>query len=98
MIKFIVPLNGAAHLWSIKASWVLFLITIILSLSAYVIGNMAIDKQLSIEQNYYIEALVKAQTEKNIFTGINSVLNSLTGVIFVAAISLVIFFVTINVN
>jgi len=95
-IKFIIPLNTANQLWAIKLSWIFFLITIIVSLAAFLVSNRAINKQLSIEEDYYIKGIVKAQTEKNIFSSINSVLNNITGIVFIAAISLVIYFVTIN--
>lgn len=97
-IKFVIPLNLATNLWAIQTSWVLFLVTVICSLSAYLIGNGAINKQLSIEEDYYIKGLVKAQTEKNWLSIVNSKLNTFTGIVFVVAISLVIFFVTVNIN
>lgn len=97
-IKFIVILDCANHLWSIKTSWILFGITICLSLLAYIIGNKAIEEQLFIEQNYYIEALVKYRTEKNRFTSINYCINKITGIVFVVAIGFLIFFIFININ
>ncbi|WP_206483870.1 hypothetical protein [Thalassotalea sp. G2M2-11] len=97
-IKFIIPLDTAHYLWAIKTSWWLFFTTIICSLLAYLIGNIAIGKQLKIAEKYYLEGLVSAQTEKNIYTTINSFLNNITGIIFAVAISLVIYFVTANLN
>jgi len=97
-IKFVVPLDGANYLWILKISWGLFLLTVILSLSAFLISNHAISKQLIIAEKYYIKALFSSQTEKNVFTRINSILNHLTGIVFILAISMVIFFVTININ
>ena len=97
-IKFVIPLNKAEYLWVIKSSWILFLLTIICSLSAYLVGNRAITKQLSIAEDYYIKGLVAAQTTKNIFTTINSYLNNVTGTFFIGAISCVIIFVTLNLN
>ncbi|MFT6138579.1 MAG: hypothetical protein ACJAUJ_001674 [Salibacteraceae bacterium] len=97
-IKFIIPLDVAQSLWAIKASWWLFFVTIICALFAYLIGNKAISKQLVIAEKYYIKGLVSAQTEKNKYTAINSFLNNITGVTFVLAISLVIYFVTTNLH
>lgn len=97
-IKLIIPLATAHYLWAIKTSWWLFFATIIFSLLAYLIGNKAIGKQLIIAEKYYLEGLVSAQTEKNIYTTINSFLNNITGVTFAVAISLVIYFVTANLN
>jgi hypothetical protein len=97
-IKFVIPLKGASGLLALKASWVLFLVTVICSLSAYLIGNKAISKQLSIQEDYYINRLLKAQAESNIYSTINSIFNIVTGVVFACAISLVIYFVIINLH
>lgn len=87
-IKFIIP---------IKLSWVSFLFTIILSLISFLISNYGITKQLSIAEDLYIKGLVKAQTETNYFANLNSVLNRITGTMFVLTISMTIFFVTVNI-
>jgi hypothetical protein len=97
-IKFVIPLDQATNLYALKLSWILFLITIICSLSAYLIGNIAISRQLEIHEDYYIKCLVKAQTENNIYSKINSIFNIVTGVVFACAISLVIYFVIVNLN
>jgi multisubunit Na+/H+ antiporter MnhG subunit len=97
-IKFIIPLNSAINLWALKTSWLLFLITIICTLSSYIIGNKAISKELTRQEDYYINRLKKAQTGSNIYTNINSFLNAITGAFFVCGISLVIFFVIVNLN
>lgn len=97
-IKFVIPLDKAEYLWVIKLSWGLFLLTIICSLGAYLVGNRAIDRQLVIAQDYYIKGLVSSQTAKNVFTKINSYLNNVTGAFFIGAISCVIIFVTLNLN
>lgn len=97
-IKFVVPLDVAEHLWLIKLSWILFLITIICSIVAYQIGNKAISRQMIIAENYYINGLISSQTEKNAYSKINSILNNVTGIVFIAAISLVICFVIFNIN
>jgi len=97
-IKFIIPIDTAHYLWTIKLSWFLFLFTIIFSLGSFLISNHGITKQLSIAENLYIKGLVKAQTETNYFANLNSVLNHITGTLFVLAISMTIFFVTVNIN
>lgn len=97
-IKFVIPLDNAEHLMLLKVSWSFFLITIICSLVAYLISNHAISKQLVIANDYYIEGLISAQSQKNIYTTINKYINHMTGVVFVVALSLVITFITLNLN
>ncbi|EKO3865995.1 hypothetical protein JFR02_005202 [Vibrio harveyi] len=97
-IRFIVPLESASYLWALKASWILFLLTVISTLAAYLIGNKAIDKQLDIAEDYYIKALVSAQTASNPYQKINTILNRVTGLFFGIAISLVVLFVILNIK
>ena len=97
-IQFIVPLEIASYLWAIKASWVLFLLTVTSTLVGYLIGNKAISKQLEIAEDYYIKALVSAQTATNPYQKINTILNRATGLFFSIAISLVVLFVILNIE
>ncbi|HIF9060696.1 hypothetical protein AB4581_22095 [Vibrio cyclitrophicus] len=97
-IRFIVPLESASYLWALKTSWVLFLLTVISTLVAYLVGNKAISKQLDIAEDYYIKALVSAQVASNPYQKINTILNRVTGLFFSIAISLVVLFVIINIK
>ena len=76
-IRFIVPLESAEYLWAIKLSWGLFLVTIIFSLAAYLVGNQAISKQLEIAERYYVDSFVSAQTEKNKYQKLNALLRKM---------------------
>jgi hypothetical protein len=97
-IRFVVPLENAMYLWTIKLSWFLFLVTIIFTLVAYIVGNNAIVKSLEIAEKYYILGLVSAQSEKNSSLRLNELLNKFTGIFFVVAITLVVAFVIFNVG
>ncbi len=97
-IKFITPLKTASCLLLIEISWILFFCAISSSLIAYVVGNHAITRQLSIAEDYYIKGLVKAQTEKNNAAKCNSILNYANGVFFICAILLTIGFIIINID
>ena len=76
----------------------MFLITIISSLLAFLISNKAISRQLDIQEDYYINCSRKAQTESNNYSKVNSIINNITGVTFAFAISLVIYFVIVNLH
>jgi hypothetical protein len=97
-IRFIVPLESASYLWALKTSWFLFLLTVISTLVAYLVGNKAITKQLGIAEDYYIKALVSAQTASNPYQKINTTLNKVTGLFFGVALSLVVLFVILNIE
>lgn len=98
VIKFVIPLDKATNLLALKLSWGLFLITIISSVLAFLVGNKAISKQLTIQEDYYIKCLRKAQTESNNYSKANSIINIITGVAFACAISSVIYFVIVNLH
>ncbi|MGR5108891.1 hypothetical protein [Shewanella chilikensis] len=97
-IRFVVPLETASYLWALKTSWVLFLLTVLSTLVAYLVGNKAIDTQLEIAEDYYLKALVSAQTAKNPYQKFNTILNRFTGIFFGVAISLVVLFVILNIK
>ena len=97
-IKFIVPLEKADHLWMIKTLWVLFLLSIISTVISFLIGNKAISRQREDAEQYYIHGNANAQNKFNIFSCINSILNYISGILFVVALIFVISFVILNLN
>ena len=97
-IKFIIDLKTVDNLLLLKISWFLFFVVIATTIIAYLIGNAAITKQLKLAEDYYINRLVHAQTQKNWLASFNSFLNVFTGIVFVIAIFLTIFFITINIK
>lgn len=96
--KFVVPLEGADFVWLIKASWICFLVSIIISLVAYLVSNRAITKQLSIAESYYIDGNHSAPSQKNLWSKLNDWLNRIVGLIFGVAITAVVLFVILNIN
>jgi len=97
-LRFLIPEEGAVHIWLISSSWVCFLISITLSLIAYRISNGAIAKQLKIAEQYYIEQDENAFDENNKYTVINRILNNIVGIIFFVAMATLVLFVIINLN
>ena len=97
-IKFIVPLEQAIYLTVLKASWVLFLLSVIATLISYLIGNKGITKQLVYAEQYYIEGKAKAFNKFNIYTYLNSAFNYISGTLFLVALTCVVSFVILNIN
>lgn len=97
-IKNIVTLENAQYLYLLKASWTLFLLSIVVSLVAYLIGNAAISRQLRIAEDYYVNKLISAQTEKNRLSQFNNIINYTVGLFFVLAISILVVFVIFNIQ
>jgi hypothetical protein len=97
-LKFIVPAEKTEMLILIKASWLFFLMSIIVSLIAYLISNAAITKQLSIAEDYYVKKIAAAANQKNWLAELNNWLNYTVGFLFSGAIITVVVFVIINLN
>ncbi len=97
-IRFVVPLESSNHIWMIKAGWLLLLFSIIMSLYAYLMSNKAISVQLKNAEDYYTHGVAEAFNRPNKYTEVNGVLNKLTGVMFVLALSSIVIFVTLNIN
>jgi hypothetical protein len=95
-LKSIVPMEKAECLFLMKTSWVFFLLTILVSLVAYLISNAAITKQLSISEDYYVNRMQSAFNKKNWLSLLNNWLNYCVGVLFGIAIIAVVAFVTLN--
>jgi hypothetical protein len=97
-LKFLIPSEGAEYIWLIVTSWICFLISIIISLIAYYVSNLAISKQLIISHDYYINQNDNAFEEKNNASSWNKTLNNFVGISFVIAMIILVIFVTINLN
>ena len=97
-IKFIVPIDEATCLGVLKASWVLFLLSIIFTVASFLIGNKGISKQLEYAEQYYIDSKANAFNKFNIYAYINIIFNYISGTLFLVALTSVVSFVIINLN
>ncbi len=95
-LKLIVPVDKADYLWLLKTSWICFLLAIIFSLGAFIISNKAINRQLQIAEDYYVNRKASAFNQQNWFSIINNWLNNFVGLNFVFAITTVVIFVILN--
>lgn len=97
-LKLLVPISEAQELWLMKTAWVCFLLSILLSLIAYLVSNAAITKQLEIAEDYYVNSYQSAFNKKNVLSHLNNWLNKIVGLFFAAAITTIVVFVIININ
>jgi hypothetical protein len=97
-IKFIVPLEEATYVCVLKASWVLFLLSIISTVASFLIGNKGISKQLEYAEQYYIDGKAKAFNKFNIYAYFNTIFNYISGILFLVALTSVVSFVILNLN
>ncbi|MEP1551790.1 MAG: hypothetical protein ABJJ44_12050 [Paraglaciecola sp.] len=97
-IKFIVPIDTAIHIWLLILCWALLVLSVIFSLSAYLISNKAIHTQLNNARDYYKKGIEDAFTRRNIYASINTFLNQVTGLLLAMAITIIVVFISINIT
>jgi len=95
-LNFFVPAGAVEWLCLVVVSWWCFFAAVSLSLIAYLVSNAAINKQLEIARDYYVNRLKSAENKKNLLSTVNNWLNRLVGLIFIMAIGSLVLFVTIN--
>lgn len=93
-IELVTTLKNSDYAYLIIISWWLFFITILISISTFLIGNAAINKQINFAREYYIEAFVDAAQKTSWLVSLNSILNILAGLTFLSAIAVTIVFFT----
>lgn len=92
----IIHLNTACYSWLLPLSWWLFLTCIALSLIAYQVSNLALNRQLDIAERYYINQEEEAFHQRNRFSEFNDRLNSVVGIVFICALSAIVVFFSLN--
>jgi len=97
-LKFLVPPDKASGIWMMQLGWICFLISIVITIIAFRVGNKAIEKQLEIAEEYYVNNNPKAFDQKNCWSMLNNCLNSFVGLLFSIALILIVIFVIKNIN
>lgn len=95
-IKDVVLLSEAQEIWTLKASWWIFGVTIVSTLFSFITSQHGIKKQLDYAEKYYLKFEGKYLTKKNVPAIITDYLNYASALLFILALSLTIFFVSNN--
>lgn len=95
-VKDIVPVFDAKCLVLLTASWWLFGLAIISTLTSFLVSQLGIKTQLEYAKKYYLDGKVEYLTKKNCPAKATDVINYISGFIFVIAIVLTILFVSTN--
>lgn len=79
-------------------AWLFYLLAIFISISAYLISNKAIDRQIDIAERYYLKQDLNSYNEKNWFSWTNNLLNPLAGFSLILAVlfTLLFFYQTVK--
>lgn len=94
--RFIIDIEHASNLWMVKAGWVLLVISVAMSLLGFFVSNLALNEHLKNAEDYYVEGIKEAFNRETEFGPINGFMNKLSGLLFIVAVSLIVFFVSSN--
>lgn len=97
-IENIIPLSEARFVYFLPISWYLFASAIVLTLISFFTSQSGITRQLVHAERYYLDGETKFLSKKNVLATMTIVLNSLSGISFVAAVLCTVIFVSLNIN
>ena len=96
-IKNIVPIEEALHISYLVTSWMFFGFAIIITVISFQISQQGIKTQLKYAEKYYLDEEKEYGKKKNRWAIWTTFLNIASGLFFVFAIILTIYFVSINI-
>lgn len=95
-LKDVVPLQNAIHVWLLYGSWSLFGTAILSTLASFFTSQKAIDDQLQLAHQYYIEANDQLAQARSKFAAVTSYLNAVGAVTFACGLLASAGFVIVN--
>ena len=95
-INNIIPLATAKNIGVLIVSWVLFALSILITLTSFVSSQFALEKQRKLAEDYYLKNDEAAPTRPNIWNRTTRILNLISGLFFIVAVVLLLYFVNLN--
>lgn len=95
-LKDFVPIAKAAQAWLLYTSWAAFILSVVVTISSFLVSQRGIAKQLKINESYYLDGDEEALKEKNCWARATDGLNLVSGIAFVLGIFCTTFFVALN--
>lgn len=97
VIKDVVHIEGAKNVWCLYCSWILVCVAIVFAIVSFVVSQSAIEKQLDYAKHYYIDNRDEYIGKKSWQERVLKMLNRGSGVVFIAAVLLITYFVALNI-
>ena len=97
-IKDMVPSKPATNLFLLYISWVSFILPIVCTLFSFLIGQMAIKKQLKLNYDYYILEKEEVKNLKNQLSPIIPRLSWASVILYIIAVISIATFVKLNIK
>ena len=95
-IRNVVKLAEASHVWFLYVSWLMFVFAIISTLSSYLFGQSALDKQRELIEKYYLDGDEDAGQQIPWQSRITRCLSYVSVFTYIAAVSFTALFIVLN--
>lgn len=95
-LKDFVPITKAAYAWLLYTSWAAFVVSVVFTISSFLVSQKGISRQLKINESYYLEGKDEALKEINCWARATDGLNLISGIVFVLGIVCTTIFVALN--
>ena len=95
-IRNVVELKEASHVLLLHVSWFMFVLAIISTLSSYLFGQCALDKQRELNEKYYLEGDENAGQRMPLASKITRYLSYVSVSTYIAAVSFTALFIGCN--
>ena len=96
LIKNVVELSKANHVWVLYASWLMFGLAITSTLLSYLFGQRALDKQHEFNARYFLEGDEDAGQQTSLASKITRVLSYVSVFTYIAAVACTALFIGLN--
>ena len=94
--KSLVSLDLAKCIYLIQSTWWLFLVAIVSTVISFKVGNIGLDKSRENSIKYYLQGKDEYRNKANPIANISRVLDCVSGIAFISAITCLILFVSEN--
>ena len=98
LIKNVIPLDKATHLCFLHLSWVVFILAIAFTLFSFLTSQLGIEKQLKLNQQYYLLKKEQAINQKNLAAQITGWLSWISFIFYLAALVFTFLFIEFNLS
>lgn len=95
-LKDFVPVTKATYAWLLYGSWTAFVVSVVVTISSFLVSQKGISRQLKINESYYLERKDEALRDTNCWARATDALNLLSGIAFVLGVVCTTVFVALN--
>jgi hypothetical protein len=98
VVGSVIDMNTSAHKWLLICTWILFCLSILLTVVSYMTGQEALDQSLKDAEKYFLKGKKEYRDRKSVSSCITQWFLRIAGVSFVIAVVAMMIFTSINVK